>query len=29
VELCKGIIVLSYIASLVEVYGSSYPLVDG
>jgi hypothetical protein len=29
VELCKGLIVLSYLASLVEVYGIHDPLVDG
>jgi hypothetical protein len=29
VELCKGLIVLPCLASLVEVYGSDYPLVDG
>jgi hypothetical protein len=29
VELCKGIIVLPCLASLVEVYGSRDPLADG
>jgi hypothetical protein len=29
VELCKGIVVLPCIASLVEVYGIHGPLVDG
>jgi hypothetical protein len=29
VELCKGLIVLPCLASLVEVYGSHNPLVDG
>jgi hypothetical protein len=29
VELCKGLIVLPYLASLVEVYGSRDPLADG
>jgi uncharacterized protein (DUF983 family) len=29
VELCKGLVVLPCLASLVEVYGSRDPLVDG
>jgi hypothetical protein len=29
VELCKGLVVLPYLASLVEVYGSRDPLADG
>jgi hypothetical protein len=29
VELCKGLIVLPCLASLVEVYGIHDPLVDG
>jgi hypothetical protein len=29
VELCKGLVVLPCLASLVEVYGSHDPLVDG
>jgi hypothetical protein len=29
VELCKGLVVLPFLASLVEVYGSGYPLADG
>jgi hypothetical protein len=29
VELYKGLIVLPYLASLVEVFGSRDPLVDG
>jgi hypothetical protein len=29
VELCKGLIVLPYLASLVEVYGSRDPSADG
>jgi hypothetical protein len=29
VELCKGLVVLPCLASLVEVYGIHDPLVDG
>jgi hypothetical protein len=29
VELCKGLVVLPCLASLVEVYGSLDPLTDG
>jgi hypothetical protein len=29
VELCKGLVVLLWLASLVEVYGIHDPLVDG
>jgi hypothetical protein len=29
VELCKCLIMLPYLASLVEVYGSGLPLADG
>jgi hypothetical protein len=29
VELCTGLVVLPCLASLVEVYGSRDPLVDG
>jgi hypothetical protein len=29
VELCKGLIVLPCLASLVEVYGIHDPLIDG
>jgi hypothetical protein len=29
VELCKGLVGLPYLASLVEVYGIHDPLVDG
>jgi hypothetical protein len=29
VELCKGLVVLPSLASLVEVYGSHDPLADG
>jgi hypothetical protein len=29
VELCKGLVVLSCLASLVEVYGIHDPLADG
>jgi hypothetical protein len=29
VELCKGLVVLHCLASLVEVYGIHDPLVDG
>jgi hypothetical protein len=29
VELCKGLIVLPYLASLEEVYESGLPLIDG
>jgi hypothetical protein len=29
VKLCKGLVVLPYLASLVEVYGSRDPLADG
>jgi hypothetical protein len=29
VELCKGLVVLPYLASMVEVYGSRDPLADG
>jgi hypothetical protein len=29
VELCKGLVVLPCLASLVEVYGSRDPLADG
>jgi hypothetical protein len=29
VELCKGLVVLPCLASLVDVYGSSYALADG
>jgi hypothetical protein len=29
VELCKGLVVLPYLASLVEVYGSRDPSADG
>jgi hypothetical protein len=29
VELCKGLVVLPCLASLVEVYGSRNPLADG
>jgi hypothetical protein len=29
VELCKGLVVLLCLASLVEVYGSRDPLADG
>jgi hypothetical protein len=29
VELCKGLVVLPCLTSLVEVYGSRDPLVDG
>ena len=29
VELCKGLVVLPCLASLVEVYGSHDPLADG
>jgi hypothetical protein len=29
VELCKGLVVLHCLASLVEVYGSRDPLADG
>jgi hypothetical protein len=29
VELCKGLVVLPYIGSLVEVYGIHDPLADG
>jgi hypothetical protein len=29
VELCKGLVVLSYLASLVEVYGIHDPVADG
>jgi hypothetical protein len=29
VELCKGLVVLPCLASLVEVYGSRGPLADG
>jgi hypothetical protein len=28
-ELCKGLVVLPCLASLVEVYGSRDPLIDG
>jgi hypothetical protein len=28
-ELCKGLVVLPYLASLVEVYVSRDPLADG
>jgi hypothetical protein len=29
VELCKGLVMLPYLASLVEVYGIHDPLSDG
>jgi hypothetical protein len=29
VELCKGLVVLPFLASLVEVYGIHDPLADG
>jgi hypothetical protein len=29
VELCKGLVVLPYLASLVEVYGIHDPLANG
>jgi hypothetical protein len=29
VELCKGLVVLPYLSSLVEVYGIHDPLADG
>jgi hypothetical protein len=29
VELCKGLVVLPCLASLVEVYGTHDPLADG
>jgi hypothetical protein len=29
VELCKGLVVLPYLASLVQVYGIHDPLADG